>query len=162
MINPNNLIITYCGEHAVIKLTPLHLTVLPSTENVSLSPNCLKTLRAFCLTCSWSSWVTAWTRWSSSWWAGPSWLWPRSTETTSSGTCMTLCQDTPPTTWPRPSGTRQQLEASACVFHYVLCQWRVNMQSLLWSFIYTVKVSLCDGISHYFQKQFNKQFSYNI
>lgn len=55
----------------------------------------------FCLICSWSSWVTVWTRLSSSWWAGRSCLYLRTTGTISSGTCMTLCQDTPPTVWLR-------------------------------------------------------------
>lgn len=60
-----------------------------------------------CIQCSWSSWVTVSIRWSSSWWAGRSWRCPRTTEITSSGTCTTRCQDTPPTAWQRLSGTQR-------------------------------------------------------
>lgn len=75
-----------------------------------------------CVMCSWSSWVTAWTRWSSLWWAGPSCVCRRSTETTSSGTCTTPCLDTPPTMWPRQSGTRLRLSACPALSVPKICQ----------------------------------------
>lgn len=105
-----SIVITILENNIMI----VHFTVPPITANkmsgyYRIAYFQLYTiLCVFCLICSWSSWATVWTRWSSSWWVGPSWLCPRITETTSSGTYTTLCLDTPLITWQRPSGTKPQ------------------------------------------------------
>lgn len=81
----------------------------------------------FCLICSWSSWVTAWTRLSSSWWAGRSCLYLRTTGTISSGTCMTLCQDIPPTVWLRLWGMQGWCLSQFSNSYAVSCRSQWNL-----------------------------------
>ena len=77
---------------------------------------------------SWSSSATASTRSSSSWWAAPSWLCRKSTETTSSGTCTMLCRATLQTTSQRPSGNRAFMSHDiACVYCLFLAHWILKL-----------------------------------